>query len=268
MTAWPLPRGHVIGFGVAVLSLTMCRLDPYRPRSTWWVDALSACLVGWLTVLFMSRIGPGGRDMIMERLLAFRDVDGSPVTHASGERIASERNEREPHALHRRQMSVDHLTTPAAHPPTSSAFERFFRQEHPRSLRLAWLLTHSQSAAEDIVQEAMLATHARFDELDEPAAFLTRVLINKCHSWTRQDMSHRRLLRSIPAPAPEPDSSSDVELLDAVRRLPYRQQVVIVTRYWGGWSEREIASALECRPGTVKSLASRAMDQLQKELSR
>lgn len=268
MTAWPQPRGLAVRIGVAVLTLMVCRLDPYRPRSTWWVDALSACLVGWLTVLFMSRLGPGARDKVVERLLAVRDPGGWAGPCASHEQIASDRKWREPHVLHARQMNVDHVTTSATHPPPSSAFEGFFKQQHARSLRLAWLLTRSQSAAEDIVQDAMLATHARFDELDEPAAFLTRVLINKCHSWTRQDMSHRRLLRSIPAPVPQPDSSSDVELLDAVRRLPYRQQVVIVTRYWGGWSEREIASALECRPGTVKSLASRAMDQLEKELSR
>jgi DNA-directed RNA polymerase specialized sigma24 family protein len=41
---------------------------------------------------------------------------------------------------------------------------------------------------------------------------------------------------------------------------------VIVTRYWLGWSEAEIAQALNCRPGTVKSLASRALSQLRQEI--
>jgi DNA-directed RNA polymerase specialized sigma24 family protein len=43
---------------------------------------------------------------------------------------------------------------------------------------------------------------------------------------------------------------------------------VIVTRYWAGWSEAEIAEALGCRPGTVKSLASRALDRLRKEVEK
>ena len=41
---------------------------------------------------------------------------------------------------------------------------------------------------------------------------------------------------------------------------------MIVARYWGGWSEAEIARALGCRPGTVKSLASRALDRLRGEV--
>lgn len=58
----------------------------------------------------------------------------------------------------------------------------------------------------------------------------------------------------------------DAELFDVVGALPYRQRVVIVARYWLGWSELEIAQALDCRPGTVKSLASRALAQLRQEV--
>jgi RNA polymerase sigma factor (sigma-70 family) len=41
---------------------------------------------------------------------------------------------------------------------------------------------------------------------------------------------------------------------------------VVVLRYFEGLSEAEIAETLSCRPGTVKSLASRALDRLRKEL--
>jgi DNA-directed RNA polymerase specialized sigma24 family protein len=33
-----------------------------------------------------------------------------------------------------------------------------------------------------------------------------------------------------------------------VGSLPFRQQVVIIARYRGGWSEAEIAEMLGCRP--------------------
>lgn len=114
------------------------------------------------------------------------------------------------------------------------SFERFFVEEYPRVVRLAWFLTRSDSAAEDIAQEALLATHSRFDELEEPTAFLTRVVVNQCRSWQRKTISTRRMLRSIPVVDVVSDSSIDVEVLDAIARLPYRQQVVVVTRYWGG----------------------------------
>ena len=42
-----------------------------------------------------------------------------------------------------------------------------------------------------------------------------------------------------------------------IARLPFRQRAVIVMRYHADLSESEIAEALDCRRGTVKSLASR-----------
>jgi RNA polymerase sigma factor (sigma-70 family) len=45
------------------------------------------------------------------------------------------------------------------------------------------------------------------------------------------------------------------ELADAIARLPFRQRAVIIMRYHADLSETEIAEALDCRRGTVKSLA-------------
>ena len=57
------------------------------------------------------------------------------------------------------------------------------------------------------------------------------------------------------------------ELADAIARLPFRQRAVIVLRYYADLTETDIAHALECRPGTVKSLASRALAALSKEIT-
>jgi RNA polymerase sigma factor (sigma-70 family) len=57
------------------------------------------------------------------------------------------------------------------------------------------------------------------------------------------------------------------ELADAIARLPFRQRVVIVLRYYADLTEADIAHALGCRPGTVKSLASRALATLSKEIA-
>jgi RNA polymerase sigma factor (sigma-70 family) len=56
------------------------------------------------------------------------------------------------------------------------------------------------------------------------------------------------------------------ELLGLVDRLPFRQRTVLVARYWLDLPESEIAALVGCRPGTVKSLASRALTTLRKEL--
>jgi RNA polymerase sigma factor (sigma-70 family) len=76
--------------------------------------------------------------------------------------------------------------------------------------------------------------------------------------------------REIPATAlPEPPATDPYDGLDtahlvlaALRRLPARQRIVLVLRFWAGMSEREIAEQLGCSAGTVKSRASRGIAAL------
>ena len=56
------------------------------------------------------------------------------------------------------------------------------------------------------------------------------------------------------------------EVAAAVKRLPRRQQQVIVLRYWGQMSEAQIADALGVSRGTVKASASRAVATIGKRL--
>jgi RNA polymerase sigma factor (sigma-70 family) len=80
----------------------------------------------------------------------------------------------------------------------------------------------------------------------------------------------RRLRREVPAATlPEPSPADPYDGLDtahlvlaALRRLPPRQRIVLLLRYWTGLSEREIANELGCSAGTVKSRASRAIAAL------
>ncbi len=146
-------------------------------------------------------------------------------------------------------------------------FDEFFRRERVRATRLAWLLTRSTTAAEDITQEAMWAVQRRFASLDTPAAYLTRTIVNRCGSWNRGERRRRLMQLRVLPPEPAGDPA-DSYLVDAIAALPYRQRVVVVARYWGGWTETEIAEALGCRPGTVKSLASRALARMRQEVER
>lgn len=55
-------------------------------------------------------------------------------------------------------------------------------------------------------------------------------------------------------------------LLPAVQALPIRQRTAIVLRYWLDLSERDIADAMRCPRGTVKSNLSRALTTLRQEV--
>ena len=51
-------------------------------------------------------------------------------------------------------------------------------------------------------------------------------------------------------------------LLTALRQLPARQRAVIVLRYWEDLTDAQIAAALGCSPGTVRSQLPRALAAL------
>jgi RNA polymerase sigma factor (sigma-70 family) len=143
-------------------------------------------------------------------------------------------------------------------------FDSFFRREYEPAVRLAWLLTGSQAAGEDAVQDAMASVYRSFATIDVPRAYLRRAVVNRARSWQRNERRQRDRVERLTSCFE--GEAADRDLLDMVSGLPYRQRVVIVGRYWGGWSEQELARALDCRPGTIKSLASRALNALNTEM--
>lgn len=51
-----------------------------------------------------------------------------------------------------------------------------------------------------------------------------------------------------------------------LRKLPPRQRAVVVLRFYEGLNDVEIAAALRCPRGTVRSLQSRALKRLRVEM--
>jgi RNA polymerase sigma factor (sigma-70 family) len=145
-------------------------------------------------------------------------------------------------------------------------FDAFYRAEYPGAVRLALALTQWRDGSEDIVQESFARIERRFAGLESPGGYLRVTVVNMCReAERRRQRDQRRVgrLASVPAPA-VPEHAR--ELLDVLARLDYRPRAVLVLRYWAGWTEAEIAEALDCRPGTVKSLAARALARLRTEL--
>ncbi|HXQ59422.1 MAG TPA: sigma-70 family RNA polymerase sigma factor [Acidimicrobiales bacterium] len=147
----------------------------------------------------------------------------------------------------------------------ADVFTAFYHGEYSPAVRLARALGVSTPASEDLVQDAFLRVHERFSELVNPGGYLRTVVVNLCRDWHRRQGRERRHLSAVEPSTPV--SLGARELLDVLQRLPYRWRAVLVLRYWADWSEREIATALGCRPGTVKTLAARGLARLRKELS-
>lgn len=153
-------------------------------------------------------------------------------------------------------------------PTDDDGFDGFYRREYVRAVRLAWLLTGSRAVAEDVVQDAMAGLYGRFANVDAPQAYLRRAVVNLAKTWQRDERRRRERVVMLERERRPVLAAGDAELLALVQGLRYRQRVVIVARYWGGWTESEIARTLGCRQGTVKSLAARALVRLREEMTR
>ena len=144
------------------------------------------------------------------------------------------------------------------------AFIDLYRTRYLPMVRLAFLLTGSNPLAEEVVQDAFVRVRGALERVDNPAAYLRTTVVNGCANLRRrQAVERRHLFHPIVGAEAEGD-----HLLDALARLPERQRAVLVLRYYEGMSEREIATALACRPGTVKSTAARALAELRKVIER
>lgn len=166
-------------------------------------------------------------------------------------------------------MGVSAVQIPAAG-QVDDRFQAFYAQHFAATARLARLLTSDAAYADDLAQDAFVRVYryASTSErpIEKPAAFLRTTTVNLCRSWL---LARRRaeLRMTRHGPSDESLTESERELDHSLRRLPYEQRAVVVLRYWLGLSEREIATALGCRPGTVKSRHARALRALRKELS-
>jgi RNA polymerase sigma-70 factor (sigma-E family) len=155
-------------------------------------------------------------------------------------------------------------------------FERFVNANTDALLRTAYLIVWDLPEAEDLVQETLLKVARRWprvSRMDRPAAYARRTLINLALGGSRGRTRRRRELTGA-APPDRPQTSGDRssiderdELLAALAELPPRQRAVLVLRYFLDLSEADVAAAMRCSLGTVKSTSSRALARLERTLT-
>jgi RNA polymerase sigma-70 factor (sigma-E family) len=150
------------------------------------------------------------------------------------------------------------------------AFEEYVAGQTGRLLRLAYLLTSNRHTAEDLVQEALLRCHRRWDRVSRmanPDAYVRRAVVNQHLSWRRRRSSSELSVAPELMPAESASDSQDAlaarDLMrHALRQLPRSQRTVLVLRYYEGLADTDIADLLGCSTGNVRGLASRAFARL------
>jgi len=156
------------------------------------------------------------------------------------------------------------------------AVTRLFASQYRPLVRLAALLLHDSSAAEEIAQDAFVALHERWGRLREPekaVAYLRQTVVNRARSALRHRVVVDRFLRRQSEPMSVPSAESgalvnetNAEVLAAVRRLPARQQEALVLRYYADLSEAQTAEVMGVSQGAVNSHTARALAALRRTM--
>jgi len=150
-------------------------------------------------------------------------------------------------------------------------FLDFFADQFWPLRRVGFLLTGDWDQAEELAQEAMARTFAAWSRVrgyDRPAAYARKVLVNRHRSLLRRAVVEaRHALTSRPQHWHEPDfGGDDLVLWQALQRLPARQRMAIVLRYYLDLPEADVARLLGVPVGTVKSLVHRGLARLREQL--
>jgi RNA polymerase sigma-70 factor (sigma-E family) len=131
-------------------------------------------------------------------------------------------------------------------------FEEFVAGRSAELLRLAYVLTADQHAAEDLLQSALTKAAARWGRIrSAPEGYVRQIMYREQVSWWR-----RRARRPVTVAAPVPGQPARDEMVmvearlalrDALLALPPGKRAVLVLRYLEDLPEAQVAEMLGVR---------------------
>lgn len=160
----------------------------------------------------------------------------------------------------------------------AAAYRALVRHFASDAVRVATAITGSVADAEDAAQSGFTKAYFALDRFRPDAPFrpwLLRIVANEAKNARRSAARRTRLVERAStrycalAPSAEDDAVSAAvspQLLAALSTLDERDRTIIAFRYFAEMTEAEMAEALQCPPGTVKSRLSRALDRLRRQL--
>jgi len=185
-----------------------------------------------------------------------------------------------PPSLQRNELHHGPSLLEAAQGGDAEAFSTLVREHLGRLLAQATALCRDPHLAEDLVQETLLEAWKhlrRFDGSCRLSTWLYSILLHRhqkalrharirpffCLGHEERDAALSRLqaLEGGPDEALEQKEASG-QLLRRVHRLSPKHREVILLRFFGEASLEEIAHALHCSVGTIKSRLFHALEKL------
>ena len=161
-----------------------------------------------------------------------------------------------------------------------AAFKTIYEHYQERIYNLVYYTIGDRAAAQDILQIVFMKVYrglAGFRFESRLATWIYRIAINECLNQNRRHGHEHVPFEAVLGTGEELDGSSQPDELhlteekreiigNALLTLAPHLRTVVVLRYLDGLSYQEIASVLDCSPGTVASRLSRALGQLEERL--
>ncbi len=152
------------------------------------------------------------------------------------------------------------------------AFREYFDIHKVELFKVIIRLTKSQAITEEIIQEIFIGlwiSREHLNKVDDPAAYLYRVLLNKTATYLKKEGNQERIIRAASRqykPLSNSTTEDSVEAKEylqwiekALDQLPPQQKIVYKLSRQQGLSNDEIAEHLHISPHTVRSHLAKAM---------
>lgn len=152
-------------------------------------------------------------------------------------------------------------------------FGEVFMAHRDSAFALALRICGDRSQAEDAVAEAFAKVFVQWrrKRVDNVGPYLRRAVVNEVTSawrrrareraWRERRNGDGRGLRGF-----EDQADDAVAFRQALERLSPRQRSALALRYWADLPEAEIAAAMGCTAGAVKSYQHRGVQRLRQLL--
>ena len=135
--------------------------------------------------------------------------------------------------------------------------------------RAAYLMVGDVGLAQDLVQESLIKTYIAWPRLRDPRnaeAYTRKAITTTAITWFRRKAWSAERALGPPPDTPAPGHADGVDertwLWQCLLRLPVRQRVAIVLRYYEDLTEVQTAEAMDCAVGTVKSQVAAGLAKL------
>ncbi len=149
------------------------------------------------------------------------------------------------------------------------AFATLYSRYYEDLYRFALCYMRQTEAAEDAVMNSVLRAYEQIHTLRKDTAFrswLYTITANEC----------RRMLQRTPyyledmdwlEPHGEEEGYDDMEIMELLGTLSESERMVITLSVYGGYTSSEIAKILKKRPGSIRSIKSRALAALRERMT-